>query len=131
MPVRRGRYEVQYVSETLTPQNQSGIIVEADTKEGIDCTRRPKGSKNKKSNVTAELLETHFNERIAAAEAAITALTDELKDRKAELKQLIKMKDEAERTVAEKKAEEDKAKIMEALAGSGKSVDEVLELLKN
>ena len=89
---------------------------------------RPKGSKNKKSLVVVETVE-NIDEKIATAESAIAALTEELKAKKAELKELTKAKAEAEKLAAEKKAEEDKAKLMEAIAASGKSVDEIISLL--
>ena len=90
---------------------------------------RPKGSKNKKKE---EILETVDNndESIAAVEAAIAALTEELKGKKAELKQFQKAKAKAEKAASEKKAEADKQTILEAVANSGKSVEEILELLK-
>ena len=90
---------------------------------------RPKGSKNKKTAVVVDPVE-NVDEKIAAAEAAIAALTEELKAKKAELKKLNKAKEKAEKVAAEKQAEEDKAKLLEAITASGKSVDEVLELLK-
>lgn len=89
---------------------------------------RPKGSKNKKSLVVVDTVE-NIDEKIVAAESAIAALTEELKAKKAELKELNKSKVEAEKIAAEKKAEEDKAKLMEAIAASGKSVDEIISLL--
>ena len=89
---------------------------------------RPKGSKNKKSLVVIDTVE-NIDEKIATAESAIAALTEELKAKKAELKELTKAKAEAEKLAAEKKAEEDKAKLMEAIAASGKSVDEIISLL--
>ena len=89
---------------------------------------RPKGSKNKKSLVVVDTVE-NIDEKIIAAESAIAALTEELKTKKAELKELTKAKAEAEKLAAEKKAEEDKAKLMEAIAASGKSVDEIISLL--
>ena len=90
---------------------------------------RPKGSKNKKAFEQMESIE-NIDERIAATEAAIASLTEELKAKKAELKQYQKMRKEAERVAAEKKAEEDKAAILAAVEASGKSVEEILELLK-
>ena len=90
---------------------------------------RPKGSKNKKAFEQIESIET-IDERIASAEADIASLTEELKAKKAELKQYQKMREEAERVAAEKKAEEDKAAILAAVEASGKSVEEILELLK-
>lgn len=93
---------------------------------------RPKGSKNKKTTISTEVIETveSIESRIAAAEAAIETLTNDLKAKKAELKELVKLKAEAEKLAAEKKAEEDKAAILAAVEASGKSVEEILELLK-
>ena len=72
----------------------------------------------------------NIDERIAATEAAIASLSEELKAKKAELKRYQKMKEEAERIAAEKKVEEDRAAILAAVEASGKSVEEILELLK-
>ena len=90
---------------------------------------RPKGSKNKKAFEQMESIE-NIDERIAAAETAIASLSEELKAKKAELKRYQKMKEAAERIAAEKKAEEDRAAILAAVEASGKSVEEILELLK-
>ena len=90
---------------------------------------RPKGSKNKKAFAQMESIET-IDERIAAAETAIASLSEELKAKKAELKRYQKMKEDAERIAAEKKVEEDRAAILAAVEASGKSVEEILELLK-
>jgi len=95
---------------------------------------RPKGSKNKKTaatntmeiNISIESLD----EQIKTTEAEIESMTAALKDKKTELKALIKSKDQAEKIAAEKKAEEDKIRILDAMAASGKSVDEILEMLK-
>ena len=46
------------------------------------------------------------------------------------MKRYQKMKEDAERIAAEKKAEEDRAVILAAVEASGKSVEEILELLK-
>ena len=56
-------------------------------------------------------------------------MTEELKTRKAELKELAKVKARAEKHAAEKRLEEDKAKLMDAIAASGKSADEIISLL--
>jgi Tfp pilus assembly protein PilN len=90
---------------------------------------RPKGSRNRNN---AEFVDTveNIDEKIAATESAIATLTEELKARKAELKELTKAKTRAEKLAAEKKAEEDKAKLMDAIAASGKSVDEIIQMLK-
>ena len=87
---------------------------------------RPKGSKNKKSIVIVENAE----EKIAALEAEIKTLTAELRAKKAELKKLAKAKLEAEKAAAAKKAEEDKQKLLAAVEKSGKSIEEILEMLK-
>lgn len=89
---------------------------------------RPKGSRNRKN---AEFVDTveNIDGKIAATESAIATLTEELKTRKAELKELTKAKTRAEKVAAEKRAEEDKAKLMDAIAASGKSVDEIISLL--
>lgn len=114
----------------LTLLMESGKI-DADIDEGTDTMPRPKGSKNKKT-VTVEIVETveSIYERIAEAEKAIEILSADLKAKKAELKELTKLKEQAEAAAAAKKAEEDKAKLLEAVAASGKSVDEIIELLK-
>ena len=57
-------------------------------------------------------------ERIAAAEAELEALTQQMKEKKQELKALK----------AEQK-EADRAKLIEAFIASGKTVDEVIALL--
>ena len=90
---------------------------------------RPKGSKNKKAFEQIESIGT-IDERIASAEADIASLTEELKAKKAELKQYQKMREEAERVAAEKKAEDDRTAILAAVEASGKSLEEILELLK-
>lgn len=95
---------------------------------------RPKGSKNKKTasektpdiNISIESLD----EQIKATEAEIESMTAALKNKKAELKALIKAKEKAEKLAAEQKAEEDKIRILDAVAASGKSIDEILEMLK-
>lgn len=89
---------------------------------------RPKGSKNKKNLVVIDTVE-NIDEKIVTVEAAIASLTEELKAKKAELKDLMKAKARAEKLTAEKKAEEDKAKLLEAIASSGKSVDEIISLI--
>ena len=87
---------------------------------------RPKGSKNKKSAAPAV---EDIDQKIAAAEAEIEELGAQLKAKKAELKALVKEKEAALAAAAEKKAEEEKAKLLDALAKSGKSIDEIIEFL--
>ena len=94
---------------------------------------RPKGSKNKKTVVNTPDINISIDsldEQIKATEAEIESMTAALKDKKAELKALIKAKEKAEKIAAEKKAEEDKARLLEAVAASGKSIDEIVEMLK-
>ena len=92
---------------------------------------RPKGSKNKKTlaAVSAQAA-TEIDSRIAAVEAEIEELGEKLKARKAELKTLAREKAKADAAAAAKKAEEDKAAILAAVEASGKSLDEILALLK-
>ena len=45
------------------------------------------------------------------------------------MKALVKEKEAALAAAAEKKAEEEKAKLLDALAKSGKSIDEIIEFL--
>ena len=87
---------------------------------------RPKGSKNKKKAV---VVVENVDERIAAAEAEIASLTEQLKAKKAELKDLNKAKAEADRLAALQKAEAEQAKLLEAVAASGKSIEEIISLL--
>lgn len=87
---------------------------------------RPKGSKNKKKAI---VVVENVDERIAAAEAEIASLTEQLKAKKAELKDLNKAKAEADRLAAQQKAEAEQAKLLEAVAASGKSIDEIISLL--
>ncbi len=107
---------------------------------------RPKGSKNKKT-IAGEIIAPvaaaveNTEEKIAAINAEIAALGEQLKAKKAELKAALKEKAKEEKAVAKqkakeaaeaaaKKAEEDKARLLEALADSGKSIDEVLAFVK-
>lgn len=89
---------------------------------------RPKGSKNKKAApaITLEEIES----KIAAINSEIEDLGAQLKAKKAELKELSKQKLTAEAEAAAKKAEADKAAILDAVEKSGKSVEEILEFLK-
>ena len=90
---------------------------------------RPKGSKNK-PKVETTLSVDQLNEQISATEAEITALTEQLKTKKAELKVLTKEREAAEKTAVEVKEAEQKAKLLEAVASSGKSIDEVIALIQ-
>ena len=86
---------------------------------------RPKGSKNKVKPVVENV-----DEKIAAVEAEIEQMKANLKAKKDELKDLKKAKIAADNAAEEKKAEEEKAKLLEAIKQSGKSYEEILELLK-
>ena len=90
---------------------------------------RPKGSRNR-----SKLIIENVDEKIIAVEAKITELDAALKAKKSELKNLKRAKVQADKAAAkaaeEKKAEEDKAKLLDAIAQSGKSMDEILDMLK-
>lgn len=73
---------------------------------------RSKGSKKK--------LVLSVDERITAVTTEIESLQEQLKEKKAELKQL-----KAE------KEEEDQKRLLAAVAASGKSIDEVIALIEN
>ena len=90
---------------------------------------RPKGSKNKKP-ADVIVVNEEVAGKIAAVEAEIADLGNQLKAKKNELKALLKEKAKADKAAAARKAEEDKARLLDAVAASGKSIEEVLELLK-
>jgi len=112
----------------LTLSENDNIMDSQKNAKELTNMPRPKGSKNKKTAVIIETVES-IDERIATTEAAISALTEELKAKKAELKELTKAKATAEKLAAEKKAEEDKAKLLDAIAASGKSIDEIIDMI--
>ena len=94
---------------------------------------RPKGSKNRVK--TAEAVNTvlapeEIGKKIDEINAEIGKLGEEIKAKKAELKKLMQAKADMEKAAAEKLAQENKARILAAVEASGKSVDEILELLK-
>lgn len=90
---------------------------------------RPKGSKNKPKTETALSLD-QLNEQIAATESEIATLTEQMKAKRAELKELIKSREAAEAAAAEAHEEEQKAKLLDAVSASGKSIDEVIALIQ-
>jgi septal ring factor EnvC (AmiA/AmiB activator) len=96
--------------------------------KGVFNMPRPKGSKNKKK--TIELSVDNFDEKISSVENEISMLTDQLKTKKAELKNLLKAKEADLAAKAAQKAEEEKAAIIAAVEQSGKSVDEILSMIK-
>ena len=95
---------------------------------------RPKGSKNKVAKVAKTVLAVQtvaeIDAQIDAVNAEIAQLNETLKAKKAELKALNKAKEKSEKAAAAQKAEEEKAAILAAVAASGKSVDEILDMLK-
>ena len=76
------------------------------------------------------IIPENIEEKIAEVEKELADLTAKAKAKKVELKKLVKAKEQALKIAAEKKAAEDKEKLMKAVADSGKTVEEVLELLK-
>ena len=91
---------------------------------------RPRGSKNRPKAEAPVLDLNAIEEKMAALQSEIDELGETIKAKKAELKQLAKDKLAAEEAAIAKKAEEDKKAILDAVAASGKSVEEILELLK-
>ncbi len=86
---------------------------------------RPKGSKNKKNLVVGNV-----DEQLFAVEAEIAELTKALRAKKAERLSLQKAKAENAKIAAAKKLEEEKAALLDAFDKSGKSFDEIMEMLK-
>ena len=76
------------------------------------------------------IIPENIEEKIAEVEKELADLTAKAKAKKVELKKLVKAKEQALKVAAEKKAAEDKEKLMKAVADRGKTVEEVLELLK-
>ena len=91
---------------------------------------RPKGSKNKKNLVVTGSSIELLKSRIADTEAEIGKLSDQLKAKNTELKYLKKDLAVAIEAEARAKLEADKERLLSAVAASGKSVDEILALLK-
>ena len=114
--------------ESLTLLENDNIMDSQDNAKELIIMPRPKGSKNKKTAVVIETVE-NIDERIDVTESAISTLTEELKAKKAELKELTKAKVAAEKLAVEKKAEEDKTKLLDAIAASGKSIDEIIDMI--
>ena len=78
--------------------------------------------------MTGDLVEK-IGAQIAAKEEEIQNLEASLKDRKAELKELLKAKVKAEKEKEAAKAAEEKKKLVEAVMNSGRSMEEILEFL--
>ena len=94
---------------------------------------RPKGSKNrvKKAEIKDKILAPKDLEKmIIKLTDEVRKLEEETKAKKAELKKLMLIKTDMEKNAERKKAEENKARILAAIEASGKSVDEILDMLK-
>ena len=72
----------------------------------------------------------HAEQAVIEIGPGIGALTEQLKAKKAELKQLTREKAKAEKAAAKKKAAEEKAKLLKAVESSGKTVDEILAMIQ-
>ena len=78
--------------------------------------------------MTGDLVEK-IGAQIESKEEEIQNLEASLKDRKAELKELLKAKVKAEKEKEAAKAAEEKKKLVEAVMSSGRSMEEILEFL--
>ena len=78
--------------------------------------------------LTGDLVEK-IGAQIEAKEEEIREIEAALKDRKAELKALLKAKAKAEKEKETAKAAEEKKKLVEAVMSSGRSMEEILEFL--
>jgi len=76
------------------------------------------------------ILPENIDEKLAAAEAELAELTTKVKAKKIEIKKLTKAKDAELKAAAEKKAAEEKEKLLQAVADSGKTVEEIMKFLK-
>ena len=116
----------------LTLLKDDSIMEPQDNAKECATVPRPKGSKNKKSTtaVSPVLDLAAIEEKMAQITTEIEELSTQLKTKKDELKELGKQKLAAEKAAAERKAEEDKKAILAAVEASGKSLEEILELLK-
>ena len=87
-----------------------------------------KESAVKGMELTGDLVEK-IGAQIEAKEDEIREIEAALKDRKAELKELLKAKVKAEKEKEAAKAAEEKKKLVEAVMSSGRSMEEILEFL--
>ena len=78
--------------------------------------------------MTGDLVEK-IGAQISMKEEEIQNLEASLKDRKTELKELLKAKVKAEKEKEMAKAAEEKKKLVEAVMSSGRSMEEILEFL--
>ena len=88
----------------------------------------PANAVKKGVEMTGDLVE-RLDAQIEAKEEDIQNLEEQLKERKAELKELQRAKAKAEKEKELLDAAEKKKKLVEALMNSGKSVDEIMEFL--
>ena len=88
------------------------------------------GKESVKSSMelTGDLVEK-IGAHIEAKEEEIREIEAALKDRKTELKALLKAKGKAEKEKEAAKAAEEKKKLVEAVMSSGRSMEEILEFL--
>lgn len=94
---------------------------------------RPKGSKNKKKTVlsTESLLSVEeLQLQIDKTAQEVEEMSKTLKSKKADLKDLLKARERAEKYAAEAKAQEEQSRLLEAVEKSGKSIDEILAMLQ-
>ena len=73
--------------------------------------------------------EKNYDELIQVSEERITTLTNDLKEEKANLKQLKKDKIRYDEMLEEKKKEDEIRKLSELIAESGKYIDDIKKLL--
>ena len=78
--------------------------------------------------LTGDLVE-RLSAQIESKEEEIREIEAALKDRKTELKELLKAKGKAEKEKEMAKAAEEKKKLVEAVMSSGRSMEEILEFL--
>ena len=89
---------------------------------------RPKGSKNKPKEMSKTTISTEKNIEIVTKE--IQDLTQKLRDSKKKLKALQKLQIKEQKEAEKRKSEENNKQLLDAIAKSGKSMEELLEFLK-
>ena len=77
-----------------------------------------------------QLIQRLIDDRLAAAEAQLADLDEQVKAKKTEIRKLQKEKEAELRAAAEQKAAEERAALMKAFIDSGKSFGEVMSFLK-
>ena len=77
-----------------------------------------------------QLIQRLIDDRLAAAEAQLADLDEQVKAKKTEIRKLQKEKEAELRAAAEQKAAEERAALMKAFSDSGKSFGEVMSFLK-